>query len=117
MSVLLSIISFFILSPEGASNSTISNHIGKWNYKVETPDMNYEGVLEFAGEAGAYTGMLIGDGTEVKLTDIGFKGNSLSFKMNVQGYPCVVTAMIDGDSLEGAVEVEGFSMPLTGSRM
>ena len=117
MNLLLSLLSFFILSPDGVNTTTVADHIGKWSYKVETPDVNYKGVLEFAGEAGAYTGTLKGDGTEVKLTDIDFQNNVLTFKMNVQGYPCVVDAKIDGDSLDGAVEVEGFSMPLKATRI
>ncbi len=117
MSLLLSLISLFILSPEGATLAIDADHIGQWQYTVESPDVTYKGVLEFGGEEGAYTGTLKSDGNSIDLTDIAFEGSALSFKMNVQGYACTVNAKIDKDNLSGAVSVDGFDLPISGTRM
>ncbi|MFT6811044.1 MAG: hypothetical protein ACJA01_004290 [Saprospiraceae bacterium] len=117
MIFLLSLISLFILSPDGAMIAVDADHIGKWQYTVESPDITYKGVLEFSGEEGAYIGTLKSDGNSINLTDITFEGSKLQFKMNVQGYLCAVNAKIAKDDLSGAVSVEGMELPLSGTRM
>jgi len=105
------------MTPDGLNDTVVSDHLGKWEYKVVSPDVTYNGILEFEGKVGAYSGTLKSDGNTITLTDITFEDSMLKFKMNVQGYPCVVRAKIDKDALDGEVEVEGFYMPLTASRM
>lgn len=122
MSTLISIIALFILpmnadlSTTALSTATVSDHVGTWDYVVESPDMTYKGTMELEGEDGEYTGSIKSQGVSINMTDVEIDGDDLTFKMNVQGFPCKAKGTFSGDSFSGTVAVEGFTMPMTAKR-
>ena len=94
----------------------INDNLGQWEYVVEAPDMTYKGIMELADSDGTVTGKIMSQGIEIPFTDVVLDGNELSFKMNVQGFPCVVKGTFEGDKFSGIVSVEGYELPLIASR-
>jgi len=115
MNLILSILTLFIIQPATVTTE-LGDHTGKWDYTVEAPDMTYKGVMVLSEADGDYTGTMTSQGVEIKLNDIEIEDDEISFNMNVQGFMCKVTGTFDGDSLKGAVAVDGFEMPLVAKR-
>ena len=116
MTILLTLVSFFLVQPITTDLDHGSKHLGKWNYEVVAPDYTYKGVMELTEVDGELGGTIKSEGVSIPLEEVTIEGDELQFKMNVQGFPCVVKGMFEGDTLKGNVEVEGMSMPLTASR-
>ena len=117
MTLLLTLVSFFLLNTDVVPAEVGSKHLGKWQYEVVSPDITYKGTLELAEADGSLTGALKSEGATFPLTDIELDGDDLTFKVNVQGFPCVIVGVFDGNSFKGSVEVEGLSMPMSATRM
>ena len=98
------------------STETISDHLGKWEYTVDAPDMTYKGIMEFSDEDGTLDGTIQSDGVTIPLEDVVIDGDELTFSMNVQGFMCKVSGTFSGSSLKGVVAVDGFEMPLNAKR-
>ena len=114
MTTLIAIIGFFLLPINEIT--TISDHLGTWNYEVEAPDMVYKGTMILKEEDGEYKGSMTSQGITIPLTDMEIDGDEISFKMNVQGFMCTVAGEFDGESVSGTVSVQGMSLPLKGTK-
>ncbi len=117
MTFLVSILSLLFFSTDVVNSDITSEHLGKWQYEVVTPDITYKGILELSQPDGEYAGAIKSEGVEIPLADINIDGNDITWTMNVQGFPCTVTGTFEGNTFKGNVSVEGLTMPMTASRM
>ena len=112
MSILLFVFSFLFVE----NTVEVSDYLGDWNYEV-TADVTYTGVMTLAKTDGEYSGHITSsEGYKIPFSDVVLDGNKLTFKMNVQGYPCNVSGSFEGDSFTGSVSVEGMEMPMKANR-
>lgn len=95
--------------------------LGTWSYSVSTPQGDVGGELVITGSPGAYAGTISNEmspGGTLALSDVAFDGSTLSFTfLFPQMGRLSVTATLQGDTLEGSIDVPGMgAAPLTGRR-
>ena len=114
MTLLLAVLSFlFVDHSVDITNDAV---LGNWEYVVEAPDMTYKGIMNIAKEEGELKGALKADGAEYPMKDIKLEGNVLTFKLNVEGFPCDVKGTFEDDTFKGEVSVEGMLLSLNAKR-
>lgn len=97
--------------------SPVSDELaGAWDYAVETPDGIYKGQLIFTRTGNGYTGKMVSQGNETELKELKIQGREVSFSLYTQGYLAKVKGTVDGDQLNGKVEVEYEFFPLKAQR-
>ena len=112
MTLIITFLSLFLFSPTPVE---VSEYLGDWEYEV-TADVTYKGIMTLSESNGEFSGKIASEGIEIPFTDVELEGNELSFKMNVQGYPCAVSGTFEGDDFTGVVAVEGYEMPMKATR-
>jgi len=99
-----------------AGTAVEKGFVGTWDYIVETPDIDYKGLLTIKKDGKAYSGDMANEAGKIVLQNVKVETNKLTFKINVEGYDCYATLTLEGDALKGKVDVEGQAFPMEGTR-
>jgi hypothetical protein len=100
---------------KSADSSIVINLAGKWKYEVQIPgESPRTGTMVFRGSDGNYSGYFVSDddGTSRDLQHIVLDGTLLTFSSVIsadgQNLPLEFTLKLDGDSMDGEVNVGPF---------
>ncbi len=108
-------------SSSASTGSSAATAIGTWNVTIPTPQGETGGTLTITGTPGALGGTLAVDmmPEAATLNDVVQEGETLTFSFNAGQFGLIsVTATIDGDSLEGKLDVPDVEpLPLSGTRV
>ncbi len=93
--------------------------LGKWTYKVETPDETLTGFLKFEKKEGKITGKVISsDGETVPFSKVEIRDNSiLYFELEVDYQVLKATLTVEKKKYVGTIAAEGGEMTLTGEKV
>jgi hypothetical protein len=98
-----------------------SNPVGEWNLQSDAQGQITKFILTVSKEGDALKGKVVSEtyGSQ-DLKDLKFENGSLTFTRNLEiGGTAVAMAFkgnIEGDKLTGNYSIEGFDIPVTGSR-
>ncbi len=96
---------------------SISDHTGKWNYKIAGPDGNtYTGAIVIELDGGDYKGKIQSDLGATKLQDLEIDGDDISFNIDFSGYALEYVGTFEGDELNATISIEGMEIPFKATR-
>ncbi len=107
----------------GAANgaAATATAVGTWSVDIPTPQGTTSGTLTITGEAGALGGTLFVDmmGGTATLENVEQGGSTLTFSFDAGEFGRIAaTATIDGDALEGTLDVPSVGpLPFSGTRV
>jgi hypothetical protein len=111
------LIAVFILTGLVAQAADFEPVLGKWKVITKMPTGDSESMMEFSlDEDGSLNGVGSGRAGSLTLNDVTFDGNTLSWKLNIQGNIIPVSVEVDGDTFAGAANTPLGNLPVTGSR-
>ena len=116
MITILSFILTFAIAEETSNFSTFNDHLGKWSYTVEAPDMTYKGIMELTNGSEGVEGKMKADGSTIEMNDVVLDEDELSFTINVQGFLCKVKGTFSDNNFKGVVSVDGFELIMVASK-
>lgn len=109
---------FVTMSSAAAPESNNKNVIGKWNYEVSTAPAGYEkGTLIITEKENELAGEVkFSNGQTVKLQDLEFKNNTLTFGLYVDYEYISSKVSIEGEKMKGTVDSPEGKITITAER-
>jgi hypothetical protein len=90
---------------------------GTWSYSVDTPNGTYKGQFVFTQTDEGYSGKMLSQGMETELKNLQVDGKNVSFSLSAEGYSVKAKITLDGDVLDGKIEVDYEFFPIKGKRV
>ena len=110
------VLSLFLSLVSGISVTGISDYSGEWSYKVDSPQGVYEGSVILQKMGDGYDGYIMSGGTKINMEELNIEGNTMTFKVFVDGYPVVISGTFEEETYTAMASVEGMQIPFVARR-